>query len=197
MFLEAMAVFGTPPFRRWHGFTQSCPQNQVLHLPSNQSGCHCFNRLPTSPSLRPSVRYTSFATNERGTASSLVVRTMVGSLCGHYSTKIPIFKAGMLIHVSSGTSSSVHASSSLQYHCCTSLRCDSKKNTRDHCADVRCAYPWTVRLQSLRWTGLNCTSVLRRSPIFLWNDCPWTQIVYLAGCIVASVKYPLWWRRGT
>jgi hypothetical protein len=85
---------------------------------------------------------------------------MVESLYGHYSTKKPVFEGGGLIHVSSGTSNSVQVSSSLSPHCCTSFKCDSKKNTRVHYVDVHCAYPWMARSRSLRWTGLNCMSVL-------------------------------------
>ena len=93
IFFQAMAVSGTPPLQRWQGPAQSRPQNHRLaHLPANYPGFHRFNRLPIFPFLRPSVRCTSFATNEQEIASLLVGRMMVASLCGHCSTRTAVFK---------------------------------------------------------------------------------------------------------
>lgn len=92
-----MAASDTPPFQHWLAHAQSPPWIHPPRRPCNRTRFHRSDKLPTSPYLRLSVPYISFATSEQGTALSLVDRTMVGLPCGHYSRKNTVFEAGGLI----------------------------------------------------------------------------------------------------
>ncbi|KAF8120992.1 hypothetical protein EV363DRAFT_958874 [Boletus edulis] len=66
--------FSSPP--------QSYTRSHLPHPPLNQSRFYRFSMFPTFLFLHPSIRFTSFAMNEQGIASSLGDQTMVVSLYG-------------------------------------------------------------------------------------------------------------------